>query len=280
MVFLCPKPARHVRYGEKGLFGAFILRVWANTRPRKREYARRLATVSSTRSFAFAAPNTSSRQEFHHVGFFCPLPSRPVRGLSAVAPAHLKARPVRRTPRRPRSAIPPRMPRPLDALRHLFDCGGGVMRTLLTSSVFCGLLNSPNDQRLSVAFASPKLVRKSGIFVFCHHCTFWPLAFGIAVTYWRNNVRVSVRPRRPLKSRGALFRLFCSQSQNFEVHHVSFHFALAASSISFWPSCAAWPKPCAPATGKARPRSSSSMTTVRSKSTCAAPKGRGPSFSR
>ena len=54
----------------------------------------------------------------------------------------------------------------------------------------------------------PKLVRKSGIFVFCHHCTFWPLAFGIAVTYWRNNVRVSVRPRRPLKSRGALFRLF------------------------------------------------------------------------
>ena len=29
-----------------------------------------------------------------------------------------------------------------------------------------------------------------------------------AVTYWRNNVRVSVRPRRPCKGRGALFRLF------------------------------------------------------------------------
>lgn len=79
---------------------------------------------------------------------------------------------------------------------------------VLTSIPFCGFLNSPNFERLSVAFASPKLVRKSGIFVFCHHCTFWPLAFGIAVTYWRNNVRVSVRPRRPLESRGALFRLF------------------------------------------------------------------------
>ena len=72
-------------------------------------------------------PNRKPSPEVHHVGYREPFPSRSLRRMRPVAPAYFQAPPFRRTPRCLRPAIPPRMPRPLDALRHLPDRGGGVM---------------------------------------------------------------------------------------------------------------------------------------------------------
>ena len=87
----------------------------------------------------------------------------------------------------------------------------------LTFSAWLGNSELPQNRLgVSVAFAVPHTTKRADFLVSCHSCTLWPSwAFGIAVTYWRNNVRVFVRPRRPCTGRGALFPpFFVPNSQN------------------------------------------------------------------
>ena len=82
------------------------------------------------------------------------------------------------------------------------------MSNILTFTLFCGFLSFPKSNKACRSLHQcPTLEKRAAFSV---SATDAPRAFRPwdAVTYWRNNVRVSVRPRRPLKSRGALFRLF------------------------------------------------------------------------
>ena len=79
----------------------------------------------------------------------------------------------------------------------------------LAATPFCGFLSFPKSNKACRSLPQCPTLEKRAAFSIS--ATDAPRAFRPwdAVTYWRNNVRVSVRPRRLYWSRGALFRLFC-----------------------------------------------------------------------
>ena len=86
----------------------------------------------------------------------------------------------------------------------------------LTFSAWLGNSELPQNRLgVSVAFAVPHTTKRADFLVSCHSCTLWPSwAFGIAVTYWRNNVLMFVRLRRPCRAGERCSAFFCAQSQN------------------------------------------------------------------
>jgi len=89
-------------------------------------------------------------------------------------------------------------------------CAGRVpLPPLLTSAPILGNLSFPKPKEACRSLRQCPTLEKRAAFSIS--ATDAPRAFRPwdAVTYWRNNVRVSVRPRRLYWSRGALFRLFC-----------------------------------------------------------------------
>lgn len=86
----------------------------------------------------------------------------------------------------------------------------------LTFSAWLGNSELPQNRLgVSVAFAVPHTTKRADFLVSCHSCTLWPSwAFGIAVTYWRNNVLMFVRLRRPSRAGERCSAFFCAQSQN------------------------------------------------------------------
>lgn len=81
--------------------------------------------------------------------------------------------------------------------------------TLLTFARRVGKLDFPESTiGFAGAFAMPHMVK---IAAFLVPATNAPWG---ADTYWRNNVRESVRPRRPVVGRGALFCLFLYPNPN------------------------------------------------------------------
>lgn len=77
---------------------------------------------------------------------------------------------------------------------------------LLTSTAVLGKVDFPNRLGVTVAFTCPKLVKRA---VFLVSATDTPLA-GV-VTYWRNNVLMFVRLRRPSLAGERCFAFFCVQ---------------------------------------------------------------------
>ncbi len=85
----------------------------------------------------------------------------------------------------------------------------------LTVVRFLSKLNSLIIEGAAVAFVMPHMIKRAVFLVSATIAPRWVL-----VINWRSNVRVTVRSRRPSISRGALFRLFVSNSQIIEVSHV------------------------------------------------------------
>ena len=81
----------------------------------------------------------------------------------------------------------------------------------LTFSAWLGNSELPQNRLgVSVAFAVPHTTKRADFLVSCHSCTLWPSwAFGIAVTYWRNNVLMFVRLRRPYRAGERCSAFFC-----------------------------------------------------------------------
>ena len=104
----------------------------------------------------------------------------------------------------------------------------------LTSAVPFGNSVVPQNRLgVSVAFAVPHTTKRADFLVSCHHCTLWPLwAFGIAVTYWRNNVLMFVRLRRPSRAGERCSAFFCAQSQN-RLRCVVLRFFLSSRFLRF-----------------------------------------------
>ncbi len=85
---------------------------------------------------------------------------------------------------------------------------------VLTDRRFYRNLMFPKHTRLCRSLCLPQADKNRGVFCFCH------LMPARAGSYWRNNVRVSVRPRRSRVTGERYFAFFVFQSQSHEVTYV------------------------------------------------------------
>lgn len=100
------------------------------------------------------------------------------------------------------------VPRPLDAVRERPDRGDGIMATYrLTSLRTLGHVEHPNCKRRirRLCHCFPGMVKRAGFLDPCHRCT---LFLRVRLDIRQGDVRVSVRPRKPLTGLGASPCLF------------------------------------------------------------------------
>ena len=104
---------------------------------------------------------------------------------------------------------------PLITTRCLMSQSLPVLRgEVLTDRRFYRNLMFPKHTRLCRSLCLPQADKNRGVFCFCH------LMPARAGSYWRNNVRVSVRPRRSRVTGERYFAFFVFQSQSHEVTYV------------------------------------------------------------
>ena len=156
--------------------------------------------------------NPFNPKEVFHVRNRFPVPLRQVRRARPALPSRLQAHPFRRRSRRasaPRVALAvPMPPRVVVAGWQQVGIGGGIMASYrLTSPRTLGHVGHPNCKRRirRLCHCFPGMVKRADFLDPCHRCT---LFLRVRLDIRQGDVRVSVRPRKPLTGLGASPCLF------------------------------------------------------------------------